>query len=99
MISRVFCRAYSITNNLDTMTTREILENIEEAIVVAIDCTYHKANQYCRTIAELFDGASQAQRADLLWDEGCRATLCQIVGIHHYDSELDEALKNFLTIL
>lgn len=81
------------------MTTREILENIEEAIVIAKDCTYHAANQILRTIAELWDGASQSQRYDLLNDEGCRATLCRINGIAHYDAELDEALKNYLAIL
>lgn len=81
------------------MTTREILENIEEAIVIAKDCSYHAANQILRTIAELWDGASQSQRFDLLNDEGCRATLCRIVGVHHYDASLDEALKNYLAII
>ena len=81
------------------MTTREILENIEEAIVVAKDCSYRAADQIIRTIAELWDGASQSQRFDLLNDEGCRATLCRINGIAHYDAELDEALKNYLAIL
>jgi hypothetical protein len=81
------------------MTTREILENIEEAIVIAKDCTYHAANQILRTIAELWDGASQSQRYDLLNDEGCRAALCRINGIAYYDAELDEALKNYLAIL
>lgn len=81
------------------MATREILENIEEAVVIAKDCSHRAADQIIRTIAELWDGASQSQRFDLLNDEGCRAILCRINGIAYYDAELDEALKNYLSIL
>lgn len=82
------------------MAVREILENIEEAIVIATDCTYDEANEALCTIAELWGEISQAERTDYLNEEGCRGSLLRWVGrVWHYDSELDEAFKNYLAIL
>lgn len=82
------------------MTTREILENIEEAIVIATDCTYDEANEVLCTIAELWGEMSQSERTDYLNDEGMRGDLLRWVGrVWHYDAELDEAFKFYLSIL
>jgi hypothetical protein len=81
------------------MTTREILENIEEAIVIAKDCSYHKANEILCNIAELWGTMSQHERDNNLWCEGHREAMMRFVGVYHYDAELDEALKNYLAIL
>lgn len=77
---------------------KEILINIEAAMV-ANGCTYEGANHILQVIAEAYYMLGMKERVALHQDEEVRSNLMKHLGVAHYDANLDEAFKNYLSII
>lgn len=77
---------------------KEILINIEAAMV-ANGCAYEGATHILQAIAEAYYMLERRERIALHQDEEVRSSLMKHLGVERYDANLDEAFKNYLTII
>lgn len=81
------------------MGTREILINIEEAIIAHERCTVEQAHQFLENLSEIWNNMTEPMRNDILANERFRRTAMRVCNLSGYDSNLDRALVDYLRII
>lgn len=81
------------------MGTREILINIEEAIIAHERCTIEQAHQFLENLSEIWHNMTESMKNDILTNERFRRIAMRVCDLSGYDSKLDKALVNYLRII
>lgn len=81
------------------MGTREILINIEEAIIAHKRCTVEQAHQFLENLASIWNGMSKGLKDTILTNERHRRAAMRVCYLSGYDSNLDRALVDYLRII
>lgn len=81
------------------MGTKEILINIEEAIIAHERCTVEQAHQFLENLSKIWNNMTEPMRNDILTNERFRRTAMRVCDLSGYDSNLDRALVDYLRII